>query len=542
LVVGLSVLHTRRRSLLWDQGVTNGSVFLSPNASAWDLHGEPCRSLALANASSLGILEKYTLGECWRWYEIGSRLVAKANMSHAVSPFFLVSWRDLLDAILNRGALVEIMAKLPEIAHQVLLHSEYAQPVYIMLAYWTSVLPRELWSNQSFLDQASGMLHNASEGHSRRILQFEEQGRKSAHRRNLLASSTQVIDTQVSSQTVYEWSQGPYSWPPNFVYWNGDKSCAAVSTVIDVAKNGLRVTLRFYTESPPEPLPVEWPQIPLHFNPIDFNGTVINLSGIDAVAQTTTDIMSTVAHALVNSSQIKTFVQEATYMKLVDSLVLCNFTRVQTCSDRRSLFWSVVQSACVITAVVMVARILQIPYVEVVLLIWAVPIFLFIAYGYTPQCAPMVPSCLLRDLLDIAYWLLPASIQWPPSLVTSPDCASVECMRSCTADPTLGFTNYNEHIAWIMCEANNQWAIDTAMGMSSDSPIRMAILRKCVIPDMRQAQRICFAVTLVNSAPLLFLVAIALWLLPSLLTMALAAIRCAVEALVYLFIFAHTGD
>ena len=115
-------------------------------------------------------------------------------------------------------------------------------------------------------------------------------------------------------------------------------------------------------------------------------------------------------------------------------------------------------------------------------------------------------------------------------------------MRSCTADPTLGFTNYNEHIAWIMCEANNQWAIDTAMGMSSDSPIRMAILRKCVIPDMRQAQRICFAVTLVNSAPLLFLVAIALWLLPSLLTMALAAIRCAVEALVYLFIFAHTGD
>ena len=60
--------------------------------------------------------------------------------------------------------------------------------------------------------------------------------------------------------------------------------------------------------------------------------------------------------------------------------------------------------------------------------------------------------------------------------------------------------------------------------------------------DMRQAQRICFAVTLVNSAPLLFLVAIAVWLLPSLLTMALAAIRCAVEALVYLFIFAHTGD
>jgi len=540
LVVGLSILHTRRRSLLWDQGVTNGSVFLSSNSSEWDLHGEPCRSLALANASSLGILEKYTLGECWRWYEIGSRLVTSANMSYAVSPFFLVSWRDLLDTILNRGALVEITAKLPEITHHVLLHSEYAQPVYLMLAYWTSMLPRELWTNQSFLDQASAMLHNASASHSRRILQFDEDGKKAA-RRDLLAANT-VIDTQVSSQTVYEWSQGPYSWPPNFMYWNGDGSCAVASTILDVVKNGLRVTFRFYTESPPKPRPVEWPQLPLHFNPIDLNASLIDLSSIDGVAKTTTDLMSTVAHALVNSSQIKTFVEEASYMKLVDSLVLCNFTRVQTCSDRRSLFWSVVQSVCVITLVIVAARLLQIPYIEVLLLICTVPIFLFVAYGYTPQCLPMVPSCLLRDLLEIVDWLLPASIQWPPALVTSPGCTSVQCMRSCTADPVLGFANYNEHIAWSMCEADNQWAINTAMGMPSDSPIRMAILRKCVIPDMRQAQRICFAVTLVNSAPLLILVVIALWLLPSLLTIALAAIRCAVEALVYLFIFAHTGD
>jgi len=578
LVVGLDLLHTRRRLLLheWGEAVANGTVALAPDASVWEAaHGEPCRALALfaggvdgsnGSAAQLGILEKHTLGECWRWYQIGARLVVEANMSRAVSPFLLVSWRDLLDTMLQPGALVEIVAKMPVIVGRVLFHSEYAQPAYLMLAYWTSLLPRDLWMNQTFLDQATDFLHNASNpvampssSAARRLLsssgeprvQKEEDGegakRQGGGRRPLSA----VIDSTVSGQTAYEWSQGPYAWPPNFVYWNQDQSCAVASTVIDVVRNGLDVTFRFYTQPAQDPVAAPWPEIlPLNDGDLMTNASAslasvsfANLTTLEGLGATSRSTLAGLAGALLNETRIKAFLLDAPYMQIVGNLVRCNFTRVQTCAERRPLLTSVVQSVVLMALLILVAKVLQIPYVEVLLVVFATPIFLYVAYGYSPSCMPLVPSCLMRDLVDIADALLPSSLQWPAALTTTPGCASVACMRSCTADPAVGFADHNDHIAWAMCELTSpRWAIDTALtSMQPDSPIRMAILRKCVREDLAQAQRICFTLTLVNSLPLLILAVLALSLIPALFTLAISAVQCAANTLFALVLFVHTS-
>ena len=146
----------------------------------------------------------------------------------------------------NKGTLIEISAKLPQVVHRILLYSEFAQPMYLMATYWTSVLPENIWSNEMFLDNASEFIQDASHSqdiltsprrHLLQALQPIPQDIPNLHKRTLLQSST-VIKTDVPSSTVYEWSQSPYSSPPNYVFWSGDQSCTVVSTAINVVEMG----------------------------------------------------------------------------------------------------------------------------------------------------------------------------------------------------------------------------------------------------------------------------------------------------------------
>jgi hypothetical protein len=167
---------------------------------------------------------------------------------------------------------------------------------------------------------------------------------------------------------------------------------------------------------------------------------------------------------------------------------------------------------------------------------------MYVTYGYSPTCAPLLPTCLLRDLFDLLDWLLPESVEWPPSLVTRPGCTSISCMRSCTDDPLVGFANYNDHAAWVMCEIHRQWAIDTAFSMAGGNAIRMSILRKCMDVDAWSAQRICFAITVVNSLPLLVLAFLVLWMVPVVCGMALSGVQFAVNLAFTFVLFVNAGQ
>ncbi len=533
MVVGLAMLRTRRRLLWWHD--ENNTRQFNSNNSIWEGRGEPCRSLMMA--AELGILERFTKGECWRWYEVGTRLTIEANMT-GVSPFLLVSWRDLVDTMLDKNALVEIMAKLPAVIHRLLLHSDFSQPAYLFVAYWSALVPREVWSNQTILDGMKENMFNASTQAptGRRLLDDRSQRRLQAD----------VIKSTVSSQTAYEWSQGPYSWPPNFQYWNnGDQSCAVVSTAINVVKNGLDATILYYQNPKSQPTPVTWPALPIKKQiqsltlaaPVDF-------SSLSAVSDSAKDILSNITDVWLDRDEIRGFLKTAPYMSTLKGFIQCNFTRIQTCEDRHSLFWSLVQTGLIVLVIGIAAKLVEIPYIDTVLALSFVLIFLYITYGYSPTCAPLLPTCLLSDAFGLLDWLLPSAITWPDSLVTQPDCASAACLRSCVNDPMVGYSSFYDHAAWIMCEMNPSWAVNTAFGLDTNDPVRMAVLRKCTddSDSMRAAQRICFSITFVNSIPIFFAASIALWLLPSLFGIAAAALQFAANLLFTFVLFVHSRE
>ena len=507
LVVGLSLLSTGRRRLLMIPNIT------------WDGRGEPCRSLMLASADGMGILEKYTRGECQRWYEVGQMLVTEANMTD-VSPFLLVSWRDTVDTLLDKNSLVEILAKMPFVLHRILLHSEFTQPVYIIVAYWSKFVPEYVWDNQTVMDSAREYLFNASRQSSRRLLQAT------------------VIDATVSSNTAYQWSQGPYTWPPNFVFWGGgEQSCAVVSTGIDVVKNGLEATIGFYKSAPPDPTPVEWPD----FRSVRWPPVVVNFTSINEALSNLTDVW------LIDRDAVRTALSNASYISsAVSSVVHCDFQRVQTCSWRRSLLGSAAQVLVLAIVLAFVGRILEIPYVEIAIVFFSIPLTLYLAYGFAPTCAPLVPVCMLPDLLDAAEWFFPANLTWPAPLVTVQGCQDKSCLKSCTDDFTVGYASMYDHAAWIMCEVLGPGsAVNTVLSsMANGDPIRTAVLRKCVDASdpMRAAQRICFAMTVVNSLPIVLLALVALWVLPSVLGAVMAVLQAAINVSFLLILFIHSGE
>ena len=577
LVVGLALLHTggRRRRLLWEEMVGEGLVQLDPNASTWEGRGEPCRSLILANTSQMSILDKYARGECWRWYDIGMHLTMEANMT-GVNPFFLVSWHDMISTMLDRGALIEILAKLPSVIHRILLHSEALQPAYIVFTYWTAVLPPNVWVNQSLLDDAKRFLNNytdnptqapqfieshapamavsnasemdnstvpAQRPHTLRRLLSDEEAIGIPSRR----AASNVIKPATSSQTVYEWSQGPYSWPPNYVYWKGEKSCAMVSTALNVIRNGLDSTIRFYQDPVPSPLPVAWPMLPINKNiSITLPSFPKNLDlgslTIKQLTEAAEQVLSNLTEQLLDKDKISSIMIDAPYMQTIKGLIQCNFTRIQTCEGRHSLFWSVIQSLTIVLLLGILGKVLEIPYIDALLVVAFIPLFMYITYGYSLTCSPLIPTCLLRDMFDIITYLLPVELDWPEEIVDFHGCRSAACMRSCVSDMTVGFGAWQDHLAWIMCEVDEGWSVSQALTFPSSDPFRIAILRKCTVQteSMRSAQRICFAITLVRSMPFILLILLALWLIPTAGALGLAAGQFVVNILFTFVLYVHS--
>ena len=610
MVVGLSLLKTFGRRLLQ----INGSMMLnvSPlgqfisNASAWDGIGEPCNSLVAANASGMGIIEKYTLGECWRWRDVGAQLISEANMTN-IRATFLVSWQDLLHAMLEDGAVPEILRKLPQVLNSIFIHTEAAQPIYVTLLYWSSYLPDEVWSNHSILTYLKNLTgrstaqkaeeggnNNNAKNKRRLLLEVNDDEKGDDHdqirlqkitkrwndgpygwlpnnqiywnlpdghqkddnkydqqtKRRLLSSTTQqeedfnfvqnaestVVDITPSSETVYEWSQGPYSWPPNFKYWKGKDSCAVVSTAINVVKNGLDITMKFYQSPSPEPKRVEiWPMLPFN-NVINLQFSMPNTSELGQV-------MLQYADQMMNKTYIDDFLDNAPYAAVIKSLIQCNFTKIQTCEGRYDLTWSIIHVVVLLLVVGFIGRLLEIPYIEPILFVFFIPLVMYYCYGYAITCSPLVPVCALRDVIALLEAIIPEKIEWPAALVTAAGCRDVSCMRSCVDEPDIGFASWHDHLAWLMCETNAEWCNAISKSLASDDPLRRALKNKYFPGNdpgsTRAARRICFTVTLVNSAPPFLALLLLLWLLPSFVGVLTSGVQFMLNTLIAFVIFVH---
>jgi hypothetical protein len=263
---------------------------------------------------------------------------------------------------------------------------------------------------------------------------------------------------------------------------------------------------------------------------------------IKQLTEAAKQVLSNLTEQLLDKDQISSIMIDAPYMQTIKGLIQCNFTRIQTCEGRHSLFWSVIQSLTIVLLLGILGKVLEIPYIDALLVVAFIPLFMYITYGYSLTCSPLIPTCLLRDMFDIITYLLPVELDWPEEIVDFHGCRSAACMRSCVSDMTVGFGAWQDHLAWIMCEVDEGWSVSQALTFPSSDPFRIAILRKCTVQteSMRSAQRICFAITLVRSMPFILLILLALWLIPTAGAIGLAVGQFVVNILFTFVLYVHS--
>ena len=103
--------------------------------------------------------------------------------------------------------------------------------------------------------------------------------------------------------------------------------------------------------------------------------------------------------------------------------------------QRRSLWWGGLVVAIVFVALSLLARFVGVPFCDYALLMAYIPFTLWYVFGYSMSCLPLVPTCLVSELLDVTQKILPNSISWPTQLQRWPGCVD----GASNPYPTLAF-------------------------------------------------------------------------------------------------------
>jgi hypothetical protein len=95
---------------------------------------------------------------------------------------------------------------------------------------------------------------------------------------------------------------------------------------------------------------------------------------------------------------------------------------------------------------------------------------MYIAYGFSPFCPPMVPVCIYDDFLWTARLLLPVHVELPLVLYQNMSCAPVRdapidpgCLRTCE-DDLFGYGDWYTVFAWWSVEFNVQKNLELVVG------------------------------------------------------------------------------
>jgi hypothetical protein len=231
---------------------------------------------------------------------------------------------------------------------------------------------------------------------------------------------------------------------------------------------------------------------------------------------------------------------------ITTSMLKCDFSGVTFCSKRRKdLFASILILLAFYLILSYFGQLVGIPYVGTALALSFVPVLLWYTYGMALTCAPMLPTCLLDDVVDLADSIFPLKVTFPAPLQASPDCladpAKSSCLLRCSEPPML-FVDWRDTLAFAICYSSQSFCLSLAETIGEIDPMGGKLVAKSRVLDgdeaLLNASLFCFGVTFVNVVPVLILFVVAvtlggyLFYLPCVLLPKLFAL--AAQAMVYL--------
>ena len=518
----------------------------------WNGTAEPCSSLAhiyqqaarTGALPALGPTDTLRLHACAYWRLVGRRTIERYNLTSLTGKDgFLLSSDDLASALSQRWVLVELLRN-PEAILFALAHSPLLKPFYAALLSVRS-LTLSLGSNLRVRRSANASAGNASGGADEEIADLLEaldegwddapeseacpdgdscgagdEERNATGRRLLQASSTDISFAET-------WLEGPFTWPPPFLTQLAAARCDVASAIFQIFHDVMLVLSRYYSGSfskPPEPSRRVWDNLPslesaqaLPASPAPQSWTGWVYHGVWGVIGLQPGF---VREFFSNNADTNVFT-------VGTSLLKCDFEALTFCSaHRKDLLSSFILFGILYLIVSYVCGLFGVPFLgTVMIMLGTVPIVLWYAYGMAITCAPMVPTCILDDVIYTLNTLFPAQITLPGELQVSPDClgdpSRTACLKPCS-QPPMSFVDWRDTFAYGACYFSSPLCRSLAGLIGNWDPVSTSLLERAVqveqgTSSLLSACSFCFAVTFVNLIPVLVLVLIAITAASSLL-------------------------
>jgi hypothetical protein len=348
----------------------------------------------------------------------------------------------------------------------------------------------------------------------------------------------QILGT--AAATAY--TQGPSTWPSEFKYWEQESACALVSNFVELVSKSGTLAARSMKN-------ISDTQINISYNILDALATVLaapsqQVSDMQRIVETTNKLpwyLQFVAgwgeQLGIDFGYFARLLSKAPNM-LYD-IVSCDIEGVVLCQKHQ---YSLVTSAIVASIILSVVGVLSslvglptLPLVFSVISFWS--IVMYVSFGYSPLCFPLVPQCAAASLVQDMERLLPTRFEIPPALVTcSLDQATApppNCIAECENEP-FAFRDFHDNIIFSMCQASlplcaglESWIVayqnllTNTFGRDFVEGLLHSVLRSTVIlrgdTNMITASSWCNIMTFYKALPVLFLVTVGLSIVPLLI-------------------------
>jgi hypothetical protein len=268
----------------------------------------------------------------------------------------------------------------------------------------------------------------------------------------VLAYSAQVIAgapaASVPTLVASAWSTADFVWPPAYNFSLAE--CPAGLSILRLGQQVVRINMLYYQHFASAPAPR-----------VDrsLRGNLPRLSGWARNA--TLDLRPRAAgwpsmafHSMLGLLQVRPSQFVAFFLTpepdgfrwMLETAIRCDLASVNTCSRHtRDLIMSTVVFGLLCVLLTALGGALGVPMVGTLLLLSYPAFILWYAFGVAPTCFPLVPTCLLSDVIAAVGYLAPAELRLPAALLEPG--GLVPCER-------LNFTSWRDTLAFVLCDTD----------------------------------------------------------------------------------------
>jgi len=474
-------------------------------APDWNTTAAPCSTLALAyqKDAKLGLLETHVLHTCGFWRYVGRRVLARYNLTEAMAGHetFLLSMDDLVYALMSPHAGLALLQN-PGVFASALMHHPWMKPVRAFGVIVANHLEYLLWIRSIDEDvhdalfgdltpeqHAAQVRTEALERIRQRVTPRNHQ--KPAGRRLLMAQdlqsskpSRQLLTTQdlqsfkpsrrlLTTQDVLAysariikspdnagflpqrvagaWSTSSFAWPPRYNY--SLEACPIAMSALDLAMQVALINKMYFENFNRPALAVDR----------SLRGNLPDLSWTKRVVPNTTAVRTSGSWAsaafrwVLSLADVRPDDLAAFFLSdkkwsltwILVSLTQCDLASTLTCSRHdKDLLMSTVVFLLMFVVIHAVTSALGTGFIAILFLLSYPWFILWYVYGMAPSCTPLLPTCLLSDVIATVESFLPRRILFPDDLVCDD---KQTCLRSCTE---LQFEGWADPLAFAICDTD----------------------------------------------------------------------------------------